>query len=91
MGGVLGIIVWEIARGNPYGLVVLTFFLMMPLYYLFFTSQVLNIVAIMTKVTLLLVNIAITILNQVLYLVYIFCIYYFFQKNRLSVTNINTL
>ncbi|KAI8877640.1 hypothetical protein K501DRAFT_260071 [Backusella circina FSU 941] len=55
MGGVLGIIVWEITRGNPYGLVILTFFLLMPLYYLFFTSQVLNIVAIMTKVTLLLV------------------------------------
>jgi hypothetical protein len=82
LGGVLGIIVWEITRGNPYGLAILTFFLMIPLYYLFFTSQVLNIVAIMTKVTLLLVNIVITILNQVLYFVYIFCIHYFFQKKK---------
>ncbi|KAI8355533.1 hypothetical protein BD560DRAFT_335853 [Blakeslea trispora] len=55
LGGVLGIIVWEIARGNPYGLVVLTFFVMMPLYYVFFTSQILKMVAIMTQLTLLLV------------------------------------
>lgn len=57
LGGVLGIIVWEIARGNPYGVVILTFFVMMPLYLVFFTSQIFNIVAIMTQITLLLVTI----------------------------------
>ncbi|KAI7892507.1 uncharacterized protein EV154DRAFT_441374 [Mucor mucedo] len=55
LGGVAGIIIWEITRGNPYGLVILTFFVMWPLYYVFFTNQVLNIVAIMTQVTLMLV------------------------------------
>jgi hypothetical protein len=55
-GGVLGIIVWEIARGNPYGLAVLTFFVMWPLYYIFFTSPIFNITAIMTQVTMMLVS-----------------------------------
>ncbi|KAL9557127.1 hypothetical protein MBANPS3_001545 [Mucor bainieri] len=55
LGGVAGIIVWEITRGNPYGLAVLMFFVMMPLYYVFFTSQIMNIVAIMTQITLILV------------------------------------
>ncbi|KAI8080209.1 uncharacterized protein B0P05DRAFT_540434 [Gilbertella persicaria] len=55
LGGVVGIIVWEITRGNPYGIVVLTFFVMMPLYFIFFTSQVFNVVALMTQMTLLLV------------------------------------
>ncbi|KAI8639572.1 hypothetical protein BD408DRAFT_349684 [Parasitella parasitica] len=55
LGGVAGIIVWEITRGNPYGLSVLMFFVMMPLYYVFFTSQIMNIVAIMTQITLILV------------------------------------
>lgn len=31
------------------------FFVMMPLYYIFFTSQIMNIVAIMTQITLILV------------------------------------
>ncbi|OAC98006.1 hypothetical protein MUCCIDRAFT_116091 [Mucor lusitanicus CBS 277.49] len=55
LGGVAGIVVWEITRGNPYGLSVLMFFVMMPLYYVFFTSQIMNIVAIMTQITLILV------------------------------------
>lgn len=55
LGGVLGIVVWEIVRGNPYGLVILMFFIMWPLYYIFFTSQIINMVAIMTQITLLLV------------------------------------
>ncbi|KAL7316809.1 hypothetical protein PS15m_003250 [Mucor circinelloides] len=55
LGGVAGIIVWEITRGNPYGLSVLMFFVMIPLYYIFFTSQIMNIVAIMTQITLILV------------------------------------
>lgn len=55
LGGVVGIIVWEITRGNPYGLSVLMFFVMMPLYYIFFTSQIMNIVAIMIQITLILV------------------------------------
>lgn len=55
LGGVAGIVVWEITRGNPYGLSVLMFFAMMPLYYVFFTSQIMNIVAIMTQITLILV------------------------------------
>ena len=55
LGGVVGIIVWEITRGNPYGLSVLMFFVMMPLHYIFFTSQIMNIVAIMTQITLILV------------------------------------
>ncbi|GAN01233.1 hypothetical protein MAM1_0005c00665 [Mucor ambiguus] len=55
LGGVAGIVVWEITRGNPYGLSVLMFIVMMPLYYIFFTNQIMNIVAIMTQITLILV------------------------------------
>lgn len=56
LGGVLGIIVWKIVDGNPYGLVALTFVVMMPLYYYFFTGEVTKIVIIMIQVTLLLVS-----------------------------------
>ncbi|KAI7897489.1 uncharacterized protein BX663DRAFT_444994 [Cokeromyces recurvatus] len=55
LGGVLGIIVWEIARGNPYGLIVLMFVCMIFFYYIFFTNQIFKVVAIMTQVTLILV------------------------------------
>ncbi|RCH92303.1 hypothetical protein CU097_001626 [Rhizopus azygosporus] len=54
-GGVLGIIVWEITRGNPYGLAVLMFILMMPLYYLFFTNKMLSPLVIMIQITCILV------------------------------------
>lgn len=54
-GGVLGIIVWEITRGNPYGLAVLMFILMIPLYYLFFTNKMLSPLVIMIQVTCILV------------------------------------
>ncbi|KAI9486242.1 MAG: hypothetical protein EXX96DRAFT_516153 [Benjaminiella poitrasii] len=55
LGGVLGIIVWEITRGNPYGLSVLLFIVMIPLYYIFFTNQLFKIVAIMSQVTMIMV------------------------------------
>ncbi|KAG0929547.1 hypothetical protein G6F30_011974 [Rhizopus arrhizus] len=55
LGGVLGIIVWEITRGNPYGLSVLTFFVMMPLYFLFFTKRILTPGVMMTQITAILV------------------------------------
>lgn len=55
VGGVLGIVVWEITRGNPYGLSVLTFFVMMPFYYLFFTKKMLSPGVIMVQITTILV------------------------------------
>lgn len=56
IGGVLGIIVWEIVRGNPFGLAVLNFFVMMPLYYLFFTKQAIGMGVIMVQITNILVK-----------------------------------
>lgn len=56
-GGVLGIIVWKIVDGNPYGVVALTFVVMWPLYYFFFTGEATKILIIMTQITLLLVRI----------------------------------
>ncbi|KAG0167527.1 hypothetical protein DFQ30_005988 [Apophysomyces sp. BC1015] len=55
IGAVLGMIVWEITRGNPYGLAVLSFFLFIPHYHVFFFTQNYKVVALMSKVTLILV------------------------------------
>ncbi|KAI8391640.1 uncharacterized protein BYT42DRAFT_557576 [Radiomyces spectabilis] len=55
LGGVLGIVVWEISRGNPYGLAVVLFIFILPLYYAFFFIAPLRVLALMAKVTMLLV------------------------------------
>ncbi|GAA5810350.1 hypothetical protein MFLAVUS_003771 [Mucor flavus] len=49
IGAVLSIIVWEIARGNPYGIAVLTFFaVFIPFEYLLIVSRIYEFLAIMT-------------------------------------------
>ncbi|KAI8084668.1 uncharacterized protein BX664DRAFT_366267 [Halteromyces radiatus] len=55
VGAVLGIVVWEITRGNPYGLAVLCFALFIPLYHIFFFSAMYRIVGLMGKITMVLV------------------------------------
>lgn len=58
IGGILGIVVWEISRGNPYGLAVLMFFVLCVLYHVLMYKPVLRMVAILTIVTLLLASIS---------------------------------
>ncbi|KAL0073866.1 hypothetical protein F4703DRAFT_1781432 [Phycomyces blakesleeanus] len=55
LGGVFGIVVWEITQGNPYALVVVCFIVFLPLYHVFFYGNTLRIVALMIKVTMLLI------------------------------------
>lgn len=55
IGSVLGIVVWEICRGNPYGLAVLCFFVYIPFYYTFFFIPKYRVIALMSKVTMTLV------------------------------------
>ncbi|CEJ05363.1 hypothetical protein RMCBS344292_19306 [Rhizopus microsporus] len=55
VGAVLGIIVWEITRGNPYGLAVLSFVIFLPLYYIFFFVAKFRVAALMSKITMILV------------------------------------
>ncbi|KAG1470552.1 hypothetical protein G6F56_002620 [Rhizopus delemar] len=55
LGAVLGIVVWEITRGNPYGLAVLLFFVFLPMYYIFFFVTKYRVAVLMGKVTMLLV------------------------------------
>ncbi|KAI8378396.1 Fusaric acid resistance protein-like-domain-containing protein [Blakeslea trispora] len=55
IGAVLGIIVWEISRGNPYGLAVICFVVFLPLYHVFFFVQRYRVMALMSKVTMLLI------------------------------------
>ncbi|KAI9025841.1 hypothetical protein CLU79DRAFT_66381 [Phycomyces nitens] len=55
LGGILGIVIWEITQGNPYGLVVVCFIVFLPLYHIFFYGSTLRIVALMTKVTMILI------------------------------------
>lgn len=57
IGAVLSIIVWEIARGNPYGIAVLTFFaVFIPFEYLLMVSNIYDFLAIMTLFAYLMVN-----------------------------------
>ncbi|KAI8081921.1 Fusaric acid resistance protein-like-domain-containing protein [Gilbertella persicaria] len=55
VGAILGIVVWEISRGNPYGLAILCFIIFIPLYHLFFFVQRYRVIALMSKVTMLIV------------------------------------
>ncbi|CAO3597555.1 unnamed protein product [Absidia cylindrospora] len=55
VGAVLGIVVWEITRGNPYGLGVVCFILFIPLYHVFFFSAVYRVAGLMGKITMILV------------------------------------
>ncbi|KAI8642259.1 hypothetical protein BD408DRAFT_344582 [Parasitella parasitica] len=54
-GGVLSIIVFEIARGNPYGLAVLTFVVMPPFHYVFFTNPAYSFFSVMTQYAYLMI------------------------------------
>jgi hypothetical protein len=54
VGAVLGIVVWEITRGNPYGIAVVCFVLFLPAYYVFFFKAKYRVIALMGKITMLL-------------------------------------
>ncbi|KAI8874930.1 hypothetical protein K501DRAFT_299570 [Backusella circina FSU 941] len=54
VGAVLGIVVWEITRGNPYGIAVVCFVLFLPAYYVFFFRAKYRVIALMGKITMLL-------------------------------------
>ncbi|KAI8391663.1 uncharacterized protein BYT42DRAFT_509805 [Radiomyces spectabilis] len=54
-GAVLGIVVWEITRGNPYALAVVCFIVFIPLYHIFLFNGTFRVAALMTKITMLLV------------------------------------
>lgn len=55
-GGVLAIVVWEISRGNPYGLGVLIFVMATFFYYILIYKPLLRTLAIMTLITMVLVR-----------------------------------
>ncbi|CAO3608821.1 unnamed protein product [Cunninghamella blakesleeana] len=56
IGGILGIIVWEITRGNPYGISVVCFFIFVYFkYQLFFGPAFMKPVSFLTNVTMMLV------------------------------------
>lgn len=55
-GGVLAIVVWEISRGNPYGLGVLIFVMATLFYYILIYKPLLRTLAIMTLITMVLVR-----------------------------------
>ncbi|KAF7725934.1 hypothetical protein EC973_009171 [Apophysomyces ossiformis] len=61
IGAVLGIIVWEITRGNPYGFSVLCFVLFIPHYHVFFFTQHYKVVSLMSKITMVLRLLAVVI------------------------------
>ncbi|KAI9302036.1 hypothetical protein BJ944DRAFT_206690 [Cunninghamella echinulata] len=55
-GGIIGIIVWEITRGNPYGIAVLTFSIVVYFKYkLFFGAPYMRPISLLTIVTMMLV------------------------------------
>lgn len=56
-GGITGIIVWEISRGNPYGIGVLCFFISIGSYYVFIFKVKYRVMAMLYTVTMLLVSI----------------------------------
>lgn len=55
IGCIGGIIVWEICQGNPYAMSVVCFICFLPLYHVFFFIPRYRVVALMTKITILLV------------------------------------
>ncbi|CAO3616388.1 unnamed protein product [Cunninghamella echinulata] len=56
IGGIIGIIVWEITRGNPYGIVVLSFLIFIYFKYkLFFGAPYMKPICLLTVVTMMLV------------------------------------
>ncbi|KAF7723004.1 hypothetical protein EC973_002420 [Apophysomyces ossiformis] len=54
-GGILGIVAWEISRGNPYGLAIVLLIIILYCYHVFLFSPTYKPVALMTKVTMILV------------------------------------
>ncbi|KAI8140052.1 hypothetical protein BJV82DRAFT_520831 [Fennellomyces sp. T-0311] len=54
-GGVLAIVVWEIAQGNPYGLAVVTFVVSTLFYYCLLYKAPLRVLAMMTLITMIMV------------------------------------
>lgn len=63
-GGVLGIVVWEIAQGNPYGLAVVLFIAYAILYYILMTNPNTRMFCILTVVTLTLVSLFVSWMNR---------------------------
>ncbi|GAA5805760.1 hypothetical protein HPULCUR_011285 [Helicostylum pulchrum] len=55
IGCIGGIVVWEICRGNPYAMPLVCFICFLPLYHVFFFIPRYRVVALMTKITMLLV------------------------------------
>ncbi|KAI8645988.1 hypothetical protein BD408DRAFT_399901 [Parasitella parasitica] len=55
VGAVLGIVIWEMCRGNPYGVAVVCFVVFLPLYHVFFFVPKYRVAALMSTVTMLLV------------------------------------
>ena len=55
-GGVLGIVVWEITQGNPYGLGVVMYIALVIIYYNLMYRPTIRIFCIVTIITLILVN-----------------------------------
>lgn len=55
LGGVLGIIIWEMTTGNPYGIAVVFFAVFLLVYHVFLTKPPLRMLAIMVMITSLLV------------------------------------
>ncbi|KAI8973359.1 Fusaric acid resistance protein-like-domain-containing protein [Mycotypha africana] len=55
IGSILGIVVWEICRGNPYGMAVVCFIVFLPLYHVFFFIPKYRVASLMSTVTMLLV------------------------------------
>ncbi|ORY95665.1 hypothetical protein BCR43DRAFT_475613 [Syncephalastrum racemosum] len=55
LGGVLGIVIWEMTTGNPYGIAVVFFAVFLLIYHIFLTKPPLRMLAIMVMITSLLV------------------------------------
>ncbi|CAO3634580.1 unnamed protein product [Mucor fragilis] len=55
VGAVLGIVIWEMCRGNPYGMAVVCFVVFLPLYHIFFFVPKYRVASLMSTVTMLLV------------------------------------
>ncbi|KAI8080157.1 uncharacterized protein B0P05DRAFT_469211 [Gilbertella persicaria] len=55
-GCILSIVLWEIVRGNPYGIAALSFLTITSFQYLFFTSQIYSYLSVMTLYTYLMVT-----------------------------------
>ncbi|KAI8147193.1 hypothetical protein BJV82DRAFT_509020 [Fennellomyces sp. T-0311] len=55
LGCLIGVTIWEISSGNPYGIAVLCFAFFVPIYYIFFFTTTYKVAMFLSKVTLLLV------------------------------------